>query len=284
MFLLIIICTFKSFGQPVINQKEEKTLTSKITNTKYHLSVSLPPNYSTKDTSYYPVLYMLDGGYCFPAAYSARTAMDLAGNLEYVIIVAIEYDWEKSYTPWMTNRSRDFTPTKDTVFDNTTWYINAFGLSEGALSTGGASNFLNVMKTEIIPYIEKKYKTTTDRGICGHSFGGLFATYCLFSEPKLFKRYGINSPSYWWDNKIMFDIEKKFSKQNQSLPAQIFMSVGSLEGRMTQQMTEFADTLKSRNYKDLHLTTHIFDDESHLSVVPAMIGRTIKVLYAAKKE
>lgn len=280
ILLFILMGTYNSFGQtneiPVINQKEENTLTSKINNTKYHLSVSLPQHYSSKDTTHYPVLYILDGGLAFPIAHAARTSLDLFGDLENIIIVGIEYDWEKSYTPWMTKRWKDYTPTKDTAFDANPGYRKAFGLNEGELSSGGAPVFINVLKKEIIPFIEKKYKTTTDRGISGHSYGGLFAAYCLFSDLKLFNRYGINSPSLWWDKKVMFKIEKKFSEQNQSLPVNIFMSVGSLEGQsMTPVMTAFADTLKSRNYNQLNLTTHIFDEETHMSVVPAMISRTL---------
>jgi hypothetical protein len=83
----------------------------------------------------------------------------------------------------------------------------------------------------------------------------------------------------------MFKIEKTFSERNQPLPVQVFISVGSMEGQpMTPVMKEFADTLKSRNYQGLNLTTHIFEDETHMSVVPAMISRSRRVLYGSKKE
>jgi predicted alpha/beta superfamily hydrolase len=137
--LLILTGTYKSIGQtseiPVINQNEESILNSKISKTTYHLNVSLPQHYSSKDTIHYPVLYFLDGGLAFPIAHAARTSLDLFGELENVIIVGIEYDWEKSYTPWMTKRWKDYTPTKDTAFDASPGYIKAFGLNEGALSS-----------------------------------------------------------------------------------------------------------------------------------------------------
>lgn len=269
---------------PVINQKAEHVLQSMINKTTYHLSISLPQHYSPKVTTHYPVLYILDGGLAFPIAHAARTSMDIFGDLDKMIIVGIEYEWKQSLTPWMTNRWKDYTPTKDEAFDASPTYKKAFGLTEGALLSGGAPVFLNVIKTEIIPFIDKNYKTTTERGISGHSFGGLFVSYCLFMAPDLFDKYGINSPSLWWNSKEMFKIEKTFSAKNQSLPVQIFISVGSKEGKsMTPVMTAFADTLKSRNYKGLTLTTHIFDDETHMSVVPAMISRTLRVLYGPEK-
>jgi len=36
--------------------------------------------------------------------------------------------------------------------------------------------------------------------------------------------------------------------------------------------------------KGLHLTSHTFEDETHMSVVPAMMSRTLMVLYSIKRE
>ncbi|MEO6134203.1 MAG: alpha/beta hydrolase-fold protein, partial [Ginsengibacter sp.] len=122
-----------------------------------------------------------------------------------------------------------------------------------------------------------------DRGIDGHSLGGLFATYSLLASPDLFQRYGINSPSLWWNNKEMFKLEKSVSEKNNSLHAKIFMSVGGNEGKMMNgAMTSFADSLRS-DFKNLKITTHIFEDENHMSVMPANISRTLKVLYGKKE-
>lgn len=289
LILFLVISTYELIGQTnsiiTINQKQELILESKINGTTYHLYISLPQHYSSKDTTHYPVLYLLDGGWTFPIAHAARNAVDAVGDMENIIIVGIEYEWEQSLTPFFTGRWKDFTPSKDAKTDENPYFRKSLGLPEGSLSSGGGPVFLNVMRKEIIPFIEKEYKTNSDRGISGHSFGGLFASYCLLSAPNLFNRYGINSPSFWWNNNEMLTIEKIFSEHNQSLPVQIFMSCGSLEGElMAPIMTAFADSLRSRNYKGLNLTTHIFEDETHLSVIPAMISRTLRVLYSAKKE
>ncbi|MEO7265013.1 MAG: alpha/beta hydrolase-fold protein [Ferruginibacter sp.] len=270
---------------PVINQKQEHVLKSSINGTTYYLSVSLPMHYSKMDTTHYPVLYMLDGGLAFPIAHASRTSLDLFGDLEDLIIVTIEYKWEQSLIPWMTTRWKEYTPSKDEKMDANPGYLKMFDLQPGALTSGGGPVFLNVIKKDIIPFIDKQYKTTNDRGISGHSLGGLFAGYCLLTSPGLFQRYGINSPSFWWNNKEIFNVEKAFSEKNTSLPVKIFMSVGSLEGSsMTPVMSAFADSLRSRNYKGLNLTSHIFEDENHMSVVPAMISRTLRVLYGKKKD
>ena len=288
IFIIICLFTVTAFAQknqiPVINQKQEHVLKSKINGTTYYLSVSLPMHYSKTDTTRYPVLYMLDGGLAFPIVHAARTGLDLFGELEDVIIVGIDYEWKQSLSPWMTGRWKDYTISKDEKMDSSPVYLKLFGLQPGALSSGGAPIFLDVIKKEIIPFIDKNYKATNDRGIYGHSFGGLFAAYCMVTSPGLFQRYGINSPSLWWNKLEMFKLEKLYSEKNTSLPAKVFMSVGSLEGKtMTPVMTAFADTLRSRNYDGLNLTTHIFDDEDHMSVMPANISRTLRVLYGKKE-
>lgn len=276
------------FGQinanTTFNQHDSHVLESQINGITYKLEVSLPLHYSADDTLRYPVLYILDGIVGFPIAHSERSAMDSTRRLEDVIIVGIEYDVDRiiAQARTLANRYKDFTISNNPAMDNDPERLNLFGLNEGDMSSGGASDFLDVLKNEILPFIDAEYKTTGDRGITGHSLGGLFVSYALFKAPDLFSRYGINSPSLWWGSGEIFNIEKSFSEQHQDLSAQVFLSVGSMEDEsMTSGMTAFADSLNSRNYDGLKLTAHIFEDEDHMSVIPAMISRTLSVLYRA---
>lgn len=255
---------------------------SAINGKTYQLFVSLPDKYSPKDTTHYPVFYFLDGYYSFPLIYSTKLALGLGGQIENVIIVSIA-DSILNTPTWFASRWSDYTPSHSAVDDSST--AAEMRLPQGSLKSGGASAFLNTLRNQIIPYIDNQYKTTNDRGIAGHSIGGLFSAYCLMTAPDLFRRYGINSPSLWWDNRKLFDMEKSFSEKNMILDAQVFMSVGSQENKMMlSSMTGFADSLKKHNYKGLTLSSSIFDNENHLSVIPAMISRTLRVLYGVKEE
>lgn len=194
-----MVLTIQSMGQtnslPAINQKQEYKLKSKLNKNSYQLFVSLPKYYSKTDSTKYPVLYLLDGNYTFPIAHSTRQLLDFAGSLEDVIIVGIGYTWEKSYEPWFTGRWNDLTPSFDIKSDTSRSFLAMLKLKTGSLTSGGAQEFMNILKNEIIPFVEKNYKVNGDKGIEGHSLGGLFAAYCLLQEPQLFNRYGINSPS-----------------------------------------------------------------------------------------
>lgn len=287
--LFLFLFTLILFGQtnivPTINQKEEYGLTSKINKSKYQLFVSLPKNYSKQDTTKYPVLYILDGNYAFPIAHSTRQLLDLGGSIQDIIIVGIGYTWNRSYEPWFVNRWHDFTPSRNGESDTAQSFLGVLNLSKGSILSGGGQTFLQVMKKEIIPFIEANYNTNSDRGIAGHSLGGLFAAYCLLAEPTLFDKYSINSPSLWWNNRSIFENEKLFFEQNKELNAEVFISVGSREGpSMVTPMAAFSDSLKAHHYSGLTITSQVFENETHFSVLPATISRLLAVFYTKKRK
>ena len=255
------------------------TIKSGFNNKTYHLYVSLPKTYLNSDTVHYPVLYVLDGKFSFTSFYSIRQGLDLGREIKDIIIVAIA-DSGETESDWLAERYNDFTPSS--VPQSDVQWAKFLNIPDGKLKSGGADLFLSTLQNDMIPFIDKLYKTTTDRGISGHSLGGLFAGYCLLKKPDLFKRYGINSPSFWWNNNEMLSLENSFVKQGKSISANVFFSAGALEGpMMINPITAFTDSLKSQDYKGLTMTRQIFDGETHLSVVPACSSRTLKVLYGS---
>lgn len=251
-------------------------LNSTINSKSYQLYISLPSDYNAKDSKRYPVLYVLDAHYSYPLISSLHNLLDSGQEIEKIIIVAIG-DSDQSTSAWLSNRMIDYTPSNDPKVD----IEIANGLDINTkIKTGGGKSFLNTIRTDIIPFIDNNYKTTDDRGISGHSVGGLFASYCLFNAPDLFKRYAINSPSLFWNNQEIISLEKKFAIKNTNLDAKIFISYGSLEPEiMLPPINSFIGALKSHNYKGMKLITQVFENESHISVVGASTSRSLKVLY-----
>ena len=253
---------------------------SSFNNKSYQLYVSLPKNYSATDTLHYPVLYVLDGTFSFASFSSIRQVLDMGREIEDVIIVAIG-DSSQTESDWLASRYTDYTPSYIPQAD--TMWTKMLKVSGRVLMSGGAGSFLKTLQKEIIPFIDKQYKTNGDRGLSGHSLGGLFVGYCLLSAPELFSKFAMNSPSLWWNNNELLHSENSFAKQHPALPVNIFMSVGRLEGTpMISPMSAFADSLKAHHYEGLSVTTQVFDDETHVSVVPACSSRTLKVLYRRK--
>ena len=140
----------------------------------YDLFVSLPDGYATSGKSY-PVLYVLDGWH-FPLLAFLQNNNIYSERMPPVIMVNIGHGQGVNPMPL---RARDFTPTH---------------LAEEPTS-GGGSAFLAFLEHDIIPFVERTYRTIpSDRGLLGHSLGGLFALYALEERPGLFQRIVAASP------------------------------------------------------------------------------------------
>src|SRR5437868_2547470 len=75
----------------------------------------------------------------------------------------------------------------------------------------GAAAFKRFLSTELIPDVDKTYRTDKFRVLSGHSASGQFALYCLTSDPSLFQAYfAISSSLDWDDNLPQRSLEQSF--------------------------------------------------------------------------
>ena len=85
------------------------------------------------------------------------------------------------------------------------------------------------MRSELIPEIDKSYRTTSKRVIAGNSRGGLFVIYALTADPTLFDTYFANSPALWRDNGEMVRQFDRFLQRDGAAHKALFLSLGSDE-------------------------------------------------------
>ncbi len=150
------------------------------------INVHLPQGYQASSGPRYPVLYMPDGGMDedFPHIVHAVDSLISAGKIRPVIVVGIPN----------TERRRDMTgPTRFK--------------SDSAIAkrVGGSAAFRAFIKDELIPLINKRYRTTDERGIIGESLAGLFIMETLLLEPTMFTHYVALDPSLWWNGNALTD-------------------------------------------------------------------------------
>jgi hypothetical protein len=135
-----------------------------------------------------------------------------------------------------------------------------------------------VFREEIFPFIERAYRTSDDRGIFGHSLGGIFATYALFAEPDLFQRYAITTPSPWSDNASIFELEAEYARTHRALPKHVVITVGSEEFLTDRYTAErLSATLQARHYEGLDLWSSVLQGSQHNSLVE--YSYALRVLY-----
>ena len=254
---------------------ESYTINSALNKRAYQISVALPSSYSKQKK--YPVFYILDGYYAFPIAKEAMKALMMGNLVHDFILVSIAGDETNDYD-WLVNRWTDYTftqlPKKDSTLTKV-WNIKSPGLI-----SGGGETFYKIIKGEIIPFIDSKYSTNNERGISGHSLSGLYVANILLKSDGVFTKFGINSPSFlFWDNDIM-QAELNHAKTHANLNAKVFFSIAELEDGL-DNLLKFEARVKK--YNGFNSQFAIFKDETHNSVGPAMISRTMRVLYSNKE-
>jgi uncharacterized protein len=279
-FVVFINCTYlqaqvdklqKDFSPVVLSNTETRSIKSSFIDQEYNLQIYIPPSYA--DTlKYFPVLYLLDSDKSFGMAKDIIEWLMLNKEIPDIIIVGISYG--EGAKAWWNKRSRDYTPSLDRAKAWGDWPL-----------AGGADNFKKFIHIELFPFINGNYRVlSNDRTIAGLSFGGLFATYVLFTEPELFNRYIISGPTLIWDDKIIFRYENDFAQNHNTLKATVYSSVGKLDDhdKIINPWKEFVEIVENRNYKGLKITNEIIDGETHLSVWPTSFTKGLKYVYSEK--
>ncbi len=157
--------------------------------------VYLPPSFYENPLATYPVLYMHDGQNLFDPAYAflgrtwqvAQTldggidALDPSAHLPEMVVIGPENT---------SNRIYEYTPVPDPSYGG-----------------GGGDQYLAFLTKELMPAIQSdplftgRLKTDLNHtAMAGSSLGGLITAYAGITQPNVWSRLGIFSPSTWWDN------------------------------------------------------------------------------------
>ena len=272
---MIVLILSGSFGivnaqnvkeKACLDNTEQFYLTSNyVKGENFRIQVSLPFSYTASSKSY-PVYYFTDGDVAFGMIKEIADLLMMGKEIKDIIVVGIGYG--QGLDKWINNRERDLTPSIDTIY-----------AKDG--NAGGADNFLNFIQYELLPVINKNYRTNPDSSaIGGHSYGGLFNSYILFKQPELFNNYIIGSPSLIWDNGIILKLETEYFNKHKELNCNVYMFYGSLEDKnYTSPIDEFIKNIQTHNYKGLKLFTHVFDGETHYSVPAVAFTYGLKTIF-----
>ena len=205
--------------------------------------VRTPPGYDTND-QHYPVLYMTDGDtYIVHTGATIQLLSSRSSRVPEMIVVGITN----------TNRTRDLTPTASKVP----------GEESGG---GGGDNFLKFIETELIPTIEKNYRTVPYRILAGHSFGGLLALHALVTKPDLFNAYLASSPSLQWDKQVEVAKLDEFLKGHTELNGTLILTLANETGDMRTGYDKAKALLGRQQLKDFTWHSSLMEDEDHGSV------------------
>lgn len=255
---IFISCLILLFGvQSIFSQNSTDilagswfTINSNILNEDRTCLISLPDSYheSSGTEKSYPIIILLDGYVHFKTTVGIVQFMssDRVRNnfMSETIIVAIEN----------VDRERDLTVTKIK-----TKRVNTMG---------GGRNFLNFIEKELIPYIDKNYRTEPIRTLIGHSLGGLLTVNAYMDKNSVFDTYIAIDPSLWWDEALMKS--KVDAIDTKSFNKKLYIATANQEERRYEKNKKkhdrYYELLKIKSNKQMHVKIESFDNENHRSV------------------
>lgn len=248
-----------------IPEPEIHRIVSKSAEETFEIRVLMPPMLPGEQRRF-PVVYMTDASGESTVSDTMLRVLMLADTPRF-IVVQIGYASTRHYFQTFMLRQRDLTPTTDENERKTSVFA---GTPFPAVRSGRAEQFLAFIREELIPFIDSKYPTDPgDRTYAGHSLGGLFGCYALFTHPETFRRYVIGSPSLYWGREYLFTLADRFAETHRDLPATVFLGVGGREdgpGNPMRKNVERLDSFfRSKQFSNLKVTTHVFPEETHLT-------------------
>nr|MBA3972223.1 alpha/beta hydrolase [Bacteroidota bacterium] len=145
-------------------------------------------------------------------------------------------------------------------------------------TTGGSEKFISFIEKELLPFIEKNYKTNASRPIIGQSLGGLLATEILFKKPVLFNNYIIVSPSLWWDNGSILPKKSVTPEFDNADKISVYIAVGKEGKVMVGGARQLACIIKGMQKPLVKVSFEYFEKEDHATIFHQAVYNGFKAL------
>jgi enterochelin esterase-like enzyme len=216
-------------------------LASRNTATTYPLNVYLPPA-SAGPAAALPVIYALDGESWFMTLVNQAEATHLRA-----IIIGVQTAGQ---------RSRDYVPVN-----------NCTG------SGGGHAAYFDFLRQELIPYVEANLGGDPKRRVLfGHSHGGSFVLYALFTDavqPRTFSAYLASDSSIDCMPQATYGWEGAYAAAHTDLPTRLQLTYATQGNRAPN--IAFAGQVAQRSYPGLALEVREYAG-THGGIVPQVLA------------
>jgi predicted alpha/beta superfamily hydrolase len=238
---------------------ETFTITSTVLGEVRRINVYAPAGYAASPTMRVPVLYMPDGGMAEDFLHVAGLVQVSVGNgtMRPFLLVGIEN----------TERRRDMTGSTDNPEDR-----------KIAPRVGGSAAFRTFIRTELMPAVKSRYRTTDETAIVGESLAGLFVVETFFLEPALFDTYIAFDPSLWWnDQKLVAGAGDRLRATGGKKKTLYFAS--SDEPGIVETAERLAAVLERNPVADLSWHYERMPEEHHSTIYHPAALRAFRALF-----
>jgi enterochelin esterase-like enzyme len=241
--LVLLIFAVGGFSQ---DTTRNHTVFSKSIGEDRVITMGVPSGYE-KSGKRYPVIYVLDGEWVFDFANSSVSHLsDFSGRIPQMIVVGIPN----------TDRTRDLFVTLN--------------------SKDGYGRFLDFLEKELIPFVNKNYRTNGFNAIYGFSSGAGICMQLLATRPNLFDAY-IESGSGIGPKTRGFLAEKipKQTYKNKYL----FVSTEGI-GPRVPGLKRYEELLGELNPKGLKRKFVVFEGLKHADILSEGLNAGLKFVFS----
>ncbi len=235
------------------------SINSKELNENRKIIIKLPKGYDETKKSY-PVIYRLDGDIdLFSETIGTINRLAYIDELiPEMIVVMIEN----------TNRNRDMMPTKTGFFD----------------TEPDAEKFKNFIDNELVPYINKSFRTTNEKILCGQSLSAIFTLYHFLTNTNSFDSYIVCSGAFLDCGEYFNDLTTNFLRTIDNKQTRIFLTHGlkdflDPDGINRKQLSDFGQKIKSK--ENVVCELKVYEDEGHVPFQSLYHG--LKFIYTSDK-
>lgn len=248
LFLLLFF-TFSMFSQ----KTTESFISEKLGETR-EITIGLPLTYDQNPTKKYPLLILLDGEYLFDPFYGAMDYGAYWDDLPETIIVGINQ--------------------RNTRMDD------CFYASDTGLPSGKGADFFEFIGGELLPYIEKKYRTAPFHIIAGHDTTAGFLNFLLYKDNPIFDAYISLSPE------LAPEMETRIPAQLANSEKALFYYQSSADGDISQLREPIKNldaNIKMIGNSDIDYKYDVFQNASHYSLVLYSIPSALYQIFDSYK-
>ena len=244
---ILFFCFHSAFSQTIY-----KTINSSKLGTERELKIQLPRNYEANSKKTYPLIITLDGDYLFEP---------MAGNVDYysywddmpeAIVVGVN----------QLNSRRD-----DCRFDD-----------QRFLPEKSGAKFFEFLGMELLPFMDKNYRTTRFVVVAGHDITANFINYYLFKENPIFQAYINLSP----------DLAPEMSNRlNQALstakaPKWFYLATASDDvPHLKKSAAELNSQLSVIDNSNFHYQFDDFKGATHYSLVGRALPQALENIFSS---
>jgi predicted alpha/beta superfamily hydrolase len=266
----------------------------------------MQPGRPARDTRRYPVVYATDANWTF----------DLFKQLSYLlqvsehdappyILVGIGYDGDAPHAA-MRLRVRDFTAPPYPRFDPDKLGLRFDGI---LLPEEGAPNFhlgeksRDFIGDQLIPFVDERYDTIPgDRTYFGHSGGGYFGLYTMFTRSELFRNYVVSSPGLVYhgvlggtaldNDDFGLKLAEDFIAAGGSLDGvRLYLSAGGEEEfepalggwQIVSGVVRMSKILRDARLPGFEVMTEVIPRESHMTVWPIAFTHGVQAMLGTRR-